>query len=97
MDLKKVETFIKDVTTLKNRLAYIEKQISVLNDLTNIDFKTIKTNFRESFEVNSLSRFQLEKPLEVFKVLALKELNEELKAHEKELKDFIKKGITDND
>lgn len=97
MNLKKVDDFTKEITTLKNRITYIKKQIRVLSDLTNIDFKTLKTNFREDFEINDRSRFKLEKPIEVFKILALKELNEELESHEKELNDFIKKGITDND
>ncbi len=97
MDLKKVENFTKEIETLLRRISYIKKQIRVLSDLTNINFKTLKTNFREDFEITDMSCFKLEKPLEVFKILALKELEEELEVHKKELNNFIKKGITDND
>ncbi len=97
MDLVKVENFTKQIGTLKGRITYIKKQIRIINNVEQVEFRGDKGASYEHFKITEESRFKLEQPFEVFKILALKELNEELEAHEKELSDFIKKGITDND
>lgn len=97
MDLVKVKKFTEEITTLKNRIIYIKDRITILNNLKEIKFEGDKGASYEHFLINENSRWSLDGPLEVFKILAIKELNEDLEAHEKQLADFIKKGITDND
>ncbi|MGX7025841.1 hypothetical protein [Vagococcus hydrophili] len=99
MNLERVESFTDEIAILKVELQNYEKQKSVLNDLYFIDVHGGKLANHKEFRIQEdRGLFRLDEvSVEVFKTLALKELEQKITETEKQLKDLIKKGIMDND
>lgn len=98
MDLTKVGLFTGQIEKIKEEITVIKMQIRILNNIQFINIKGDKGASYESFSITADSSFKLNSPsVEVFKTLAIKELTQNQLDKEKELKELIKKGITDND
>ena len=100
MNLEKVEKFNTRVSDKTNNIKRIRNKISVVEKMENLQFYASPAKDLSFCSFNLTSRDSdesIKNILEVTKTLMLSTLKKQLNEKEKELKDFIKKGITDNE
>lgn len=100
MDLGKVKKFNDGVINRTIEIEQLKNKIIVVERMENLQFYTTPANDLKfcSFNLTSdNSDESVKNILEVTKTLTLNALKKQINEKEKELKDFIKKGIADND